>query len=211
MEFISIKHIFLYHQGKFLSTPCSKSEIFVSNDIKLMEKQKLLNFIYAIMKIKNKVQDVNTTVEFKKDNEVDKEIYEDVLKNLNHSANEFLATRFSPMLINIIKIIMGNVDPNYPDDISLDELCENVYKYLNSLSVYGQTPFIVPLYGSSEFSQAMSRMSSVYGSIFIVNDSLDIKCGVNNEYYIDNSNNYFIVKIFDKSKLLMNNINFLLY
>ncbi len=161
------------------------------------------------MKIKNKVQDVNTTIEFKKDNEVDKDIYEDVLKNLNHSANEFLATRFSPMLINIIEILMGNVDPNYPDDLSLDELCENVYKYLNSLSVYGQTPFIIPLYGSSEFSQAMSRMSSVYGSIFIVNDSLDIQCGVNNEYYIDNANNYFILKIFDKSKLLMNNENYL--
>jgi RAB protein geranylgeranyltransferase component A len=185
-----------------LLTPCSKSEIFTSKEIKLIEKQKLLNFIFAVMKIKNKVLDVNTTVEFKKDNEVDHAIYEDVLKNLNHSASEFLATRFSPLLINIIKNIMGNVDPNSSDDISLDELCENVYKYLNSLSVYGQTPFIIPLYGSSEFSQAMSRMSSVYGSIFIVNDSLEIKCGVNNEYYIDDSNSYFILKIHDKSKKL---------
>lgn len=183
-------------------TPCSKSEIFTSNEIQLLEKQKLLNFIYAVMKLKNKTVDVNTTVEFKKDNEVDKTVYEDVMKNLNNSANEFLSSRFSPLLQKIIKNIMGNLDPNYNDEnISLDHLCVNVYKYLNSLSVYGQTPFIIPLYGSSEFSQAMSRMSSVFGTVYIVNDCLEVKCDVNNEYYVDYTKSYFILKIYDKSNL----------
>jgi RAB protein geranylgeranyltransferase component A len=199
MEFVAIKQIFLHHIDKFLSTPCSKSEIFMSSEIPLLEKQKLLNFIYAIMKIKNKTVDVNTTVEFKKDNEVDVSVYEDVLKNLNKTADEFLSLRFSSLLQKIIKNIMGNFDTNCEENYSLDYLCENVYKYLNSLSVYGNTPFIIPLYGSSEFSQAMSRMSSVYGTVYIVNDCLEVECGVNNEYYVDSSNSYFIVKIFDKS------------
>jgi len=154
------------------------------------------------MKVKNKILDVNTTAEFKKDNEVDNTLYEDVMKNLNTSTDEFLSTRFSLLLQKIIKLTMGNVDPNSDKnrEVTLDNLCETVYKYLNSLSIYGSTPYIIPLYGSSEFSQAMSRMSSVYGTVFIVNESLTVECGVNNEYYVDNKNSYFMIKIYDKSK-----------
>jgi RAB protein geranylgeranyltransferase component A len=204
MEFISVKQIYLHHINKFLSIPCSKSEIFNSNDLNLFEKQKLLNFIYAVMKIKNKVLDVNTTVEFKKDNEVENKIYEEIMSNINNDANEFINNRFanSPLLQKIIKIILASIDPNfeYNVNITLDDLTDRIYKYLNSLSVYGNTPFIVPIYGSSEFSQALCRMSSVFGSIFIVNDTLEINVFRNNENLVDPENKKFILQVHDKSK-----------
>jgi RAB protein geranylgeranyltransferase component A len=43
---------------QFLNVPFSKSEIFISNDLDLLEKQKLLNFIFSVMKLKNNNVDV---------------------------------------------------------------------------------------------------------------------------------------------------------
>ena len=55
------------YDDKFLNVPFSKSEIFISNDLDLLEKQKLLNFIFSVMKLKNNNVDVNSTVDVKKD------------------------------------------------------------------------------------------------------------------------------------------------
>jgi RAB protein geranylgeranyltransferase component A len=80
MEFVAMKKIFLHHEDKFLSIPCTKSEIFISEDLKLFEKQKLLNIIYAVMKLKNTTLDVNTTVDIKKDYEVENKIFDEMLQ-----------------------------------------------------------------------------------------------------------------------------------
>ncbi len=195
-----MKKIFLHNEDKFLSIPCTKSEIYVSEDLKLFEKQKLLNFIYAVMKLKNTSLDVNTTNDIKKDYEVENKIYDDMLKNLNQDSEEFLGEKFTPLLKNIIKFVLANLDPNSKSIVTVDKLADNIFKYLNSLLVYDVTPFIYPLYGSSEFSQALSRMSSVFGSIFIVSDALNVQVYNNNEMFLDPYNKKFILNIHDSSK-----------
>jgi Rab GDP dissociation inhibitor len=200
MEFVAMKKIFLHNEDKFLSIPCTKSEIYVSEDLKLFEKQKLLNFIYAVMKLKNTSLDVNTTNDIKKDYEVENKIYDDMLKNLNQDSEEFLGEKFTPLLKNIIKFVLANLDPNSKSIVTVDKLADNIFKYLNSLLVYDVTPFIYPLYGSSEFSQALSRMSSVFGSIFIVSDALNVQVYNNNEMFLDPYNKKFILNIHDSSK-----------
>ena len=72
IEFNSIRKIYFMYDDKFLNVPFSKSEIFISNDLDLLEKQKLLNFIFSVMKLKNNNVDVNSTVDIKKD--IDKKI-----------------------------------------------------------------------------------------------------------------------------------------
>ncbi len=198
-----MKKIFLHQNNKFLSIPCTKSEIFINEDLSLFEKQKLLNFIYAVMKLKNKNLDVNTTVDIKKDYEVENKIYDDLLLNLNAEADSFLDEKFSPLLKNIIKIVLANVDPNSNEKLTVDKLTDNIFKYLNSLLVYDVTPFIYPLYGSSEFSQALCRMSSVFGTIFIVNDSLKIGLYENNQSLVDSNAKKFIITVQDMSKAFL--------
>jgi len=197
-----MKKIFLHNEDedKFLSIPCTKSEIFISDDLKLFEKQKLLNFIYAVMKLKNTSLDVNTTNEIKKDYEVENKIYDDMVQNLNQNSEEFLGDKFSPLLKNLIKYVLANLDPNSRSIVTVDKLADKIFKYLNSLLVYDVTPFIYPLYGSSEFSQALSRMSSVFGSIFIVSDTLNVQVYNNNEKFINPNDKKFILKIHDSSK-----------
>jgi RAB protein geranylgeranyltransferase component A len=202
MEFISMKKIFLrnINNGKYMSVPCSKSDIFNTKELQLFEKQKLLNFIHAVMKLKNKQIDVNTTVDLKKDYEVENKILEEMKENLNSDADDFLKSRFSPLLTDIINIVLGNLDPNLETRITLDKLTHEIYKYLNSLLIYDVTPFIYPLYGSSEFSQALCRMSSVFQTIFIVNDALIINVYFNNEHLVDSNSKKYLIKIYDSSK-----------
>ena len=41
-------------------------------------------------------------------------------------------------------------------------------KYTESQGVYGDTPFLFPLYGLSEITQSYSRLAAVHGGIFIL-------------------------------------------
>ena len=46
-------------------------------------------------------------------------------------------------------------------------------KYQQSSGVYGDTPFLYPLYGVSEINQAYSRLGAVHGAYFILSRAMD--------------------------------------
>ena len=181
IEFNSMRKIFFMFEDKFLNVPFSKSEIFISNDLDLLEKQKLLNFIFSVMKLKNNNVDVNSTVDVKKDIELDDDfLFNEIKKNLNIKANEFLLKHFNNKIIEMILLILSNQNLNNME-MTVDQMCEQIYKFLISVQIYDNTPFLVPQYGSSEFTQAMSRLSAVHGSIFLINDLLKFDIKYNQE------------------------------
>lgn len=65
-------------------------------------------------------------------------------------------------------------------------------KYIRSLQVYDDSPYLYPLYGASEFTQALSRMASVFGGIFIVNECLS--------FQLSENQGTFSLRVFDSSK-----------
>jgi RAB protein geranylgeranyltransferase component A len=199
MEFISMKKILIHLDNKFITVPCTKSDIFLSEDLELIEKQKLLNFILSVMKIKNQDNDVNTTIDIKKDYELDDKIYHELINNIHMNSDEFLKSRVTPRIHNIIKYVLANLNPNIEHSLTVDELITKIYTYLVSLQVYDNTPFLYPVYGSSEFSQALCRLSSVFGTIFIVNDCLRISIYPNKEYLLIGESKKYILNIFDQS------------
>lgn len=199
-----MKKIYVHYGNKFLSVPCTKSEIFMSYDLELIERQKLLNFIYSVMKIKNKNNiDVNTTIDIKKDYELDNnKLYDDIANKGDEPAESFFNSHFTDKLRIITKLVLANMNPNEDSNITLNELIDRIYKYLVSLQVYDDSPFLYPIYGSSEFSQGLCRVSSIFGSIFIVNDNLNFKLHRNKEYLInpeDENNKKYIINIHDSS------------
>ncbi len=163
IEFSSIKNIFFLYKNKFLNVPFSKSEIFMSNDLELLEKQKLLNFIFSIMKLKNNKVDVNSTVDIKKDIELDDDkLITEIKNNLNENADEFLTKYYNDniKIKSMILLILAN--QNFDTlKMTVKEMTDNIYKFLMSVQIYGNTPLLYPIYCSSECSQAMSRLSSV--------------------------------------------------
>lgn len=201
LEFISVKKIYLLDNNKFLSTPCSKSEIFISEDLDLLEKQKLLNFILSVMKLKNDKADVNSTIDIKKNQEIENNLFEEMKNNLNSSYKKFLEKFYSEKLQKLIKIILANLNSNDDTDYDLNYLIERIYKYLISLQVYDDSPLIYSLYGSSEFSQALSRVSCVFGTIFIVNENLKFYIKKNIDHIVDKNEKKFVVIIEDLSKI----------
>ena len=206
IEFNSIRKIYFMYDDKFLNVPFSKSEIFISNDLDLLEKQKLLNFIFSVMKLKNNNVDVNSTVDIKKDIELDDDfLYNEIKKNLNEKANEFLVKHFNNKIIDMILLILSNQNLNNKD-MTVDQMCDQIYKFLISVQIYDNTPFLIPQYGSSEFTQAMSRLSAVNGSIFLINDLLEFDVKYNKEKKDEKSGN-FLVEVLDGEKNEKFNIN----
>ena len=201
IEFNSVKRIFFMFNDKFLNVPFSKSEIFISNDLDLLEKQKLLNFIFSVMKLKNNNVDVNSTVDIKKDIELDDDyLFNEIKKNLNMKAIDFLKNNFNEKIIDMILLILANQTLN-TQNMTVDEMCEQIYKFLISVQIYDNTPFLTPQYGSSEFTQAMSRLSAVHGSCFLINELLFCNINYNKEYNKDDKNSRkYIVEFNDTEK-----------
>ena len=200
IEFNSIRKIYFMFEDKFLNVPFSKSEIFISNDLDLLEKQKLLNFIFSVMKLKNNNVDVNSTVDVKKDIELDDDfLFNEIKNNLNKNAKEFLTKYFNNKIINMILLILSNENiSNF--DMTVDQMCDKIYKFLISVQIYDNTPFLIPQYGSSEFTQAMSRLSAVHGSIFLINDLLECNIKYNSDNPDDKNKGKFIIEVFDGEK-----------
>ena len=201
IEFNSVRKIFFMFNDQFLNVPFSKSEIFISNDLDLLEKQKLLNFIFSVMKLKNNNVDVNSTVDIKKDIELDDDfLFNEIKKNLQTKAIDFLKKNFNEKINDMILLILANQTLN-SQNMTVDQMCDKIYKFLISVQIYDKTPFLTPLYGSSEFAQAMSRLSAVNGSIFLINDLLSCNINYNKEYNKDDKDSRrFLVEINDEEK-----------
>ena len=201
IEFNSVRKIFFMFNDQFLNVPFSKSEIFISNDLDLLEKQKLLNFIFSVMKLKNNNVDVNSTVDIKKDIELDDDfLFNEIKKNLQTKAIDFLKKNFNEKINDMILLILANQTLN-SQNMTVDQICDKIYKFLISVQIYDKTPFLIPLYGSSEFAQAMSRLSAVNGSIFLINDLLSCNINYNKEYNKDDKDSRrFLVEINDEEK-----------
>ena len=94
MEFHAIKRIRLLNDGQFFDVPSTKSEIFNSKFLNLEEKQKLLNYIYSTIKIVNSEVDVNATIDFGKDIEVDNKYIDIVRSNVLIICRVFKASSY---------------------------------------------------------------------------------------------------------------------
>ena len=197
IEFSSVKKIFYLFNNKLLNVPFSKSQIFMSNDIELLEKQKLLNFLFAIMKIKNTDVDVNSTVDVKKDYDLDNNsLLEEIKSNLNVNAEEFLNERFTTKVKEMLLYILANKSA-VQTLLTVDQMCDKIYKFLLSVQIYDDTPFLYPIYGSSEYSQAMCRLCAVYGGIFLVNECFKAKIYYNTEALINKEAKIFAIEVED--------------
>lgn len=49
---------------------------------------------------------------------------------------------------------------------------DGIYRHINASGRFGNTSFLVPVYGTSEFAQAYCRLSAVWGGIFILREDV---------------------------------------
>uniref|UniRef100_A0A069DVP2 Rab proteins geranylgeranyltransferase component A n=1 Tax=Panstrongylus megistus TaxID=65343 RepID=A0A069DVP2_9HEMI len=145
-EFVSVHNVLLYLNSVIESVPYSKSDVFSTRTVSVVEKR-------ILMKLLQEIQNFNH------------DSLEDE-QNKNETFSEFLKKFQIPD--NIEKYILYSIAR-----VSKESPCSEGIKaaqiFLNSLGIYSNSPFLWPLYGSSELVQAFCRLCAVYGGIYCLN------------------------------------------
>lgn len=74
---------------------------------------------------------------------------------------------------------IGHAMALYQTDAYIDaqgqapEAIERIKLYGNSVSRYGKSPYIYPLYGLGELPQGFARLSAIYGGTYMLNTQID--------------------------------------
>lgn len=74
---------------------------------------------------------------------------------------------------------IGHAMALYLDDSYIDtpgnapDAIDRIRLYGNSVSRYGKSPYIYPLYGLGELPQGFARLSAIYGGTYMLNTSVD--------------------------------------
>lgn len=61
------------------------------------------------------------------------------------------------------------------DQVTTFQFFERIQRYLRSIGLYGDSPMLTAVYGSSEYAQAFSRVGSLFGSTYVVNSEVDLQ------------------------------------
>lgn len=169
VEFKAVQHSFILLDGKFKQVPCSKGDIFTNKFLNVSDKRALMKFITTI---------VNPS-------ESDREEFQ---QKQDTPFVEFLnAKKFSSNLKTFILYAIALIEADQNESNELVSLCdglERIQRYFESLGRFGQhSPWIFPIFGSSDVLQAFCRLSAVYNGTFILNRNAqdillddDMKC-----------------------------------
>ncbi|XP_064112420.1 rab proteins geranylgeranyltransferase component A-like isoform X1 [Macrobrachium nipponense] len=132
-------------KGELVVVPCSRSDVFTTESLSLIEKRllmKLLEFCHSYDKNPEQV------VEF-----ADK-TFTEFLKSRRQTSN----------LIHFVTESIAMVDGNVP----CSEGLEKTKLFLTSLGRYGTTPFLFSMYGCGELPQAFCRLCAVFEGTYVL-------------------------------------------
>ena len=184
MEFRAINSIFHFDNtdNKFLNTPSSKGQIFVHKDLNLLEKRTLFKTLQAFINIfhwKNQVKiDPNSTAEFDKMLEIDKEFLENYEKFKCENCLKFLETlKLQKKIEEILLYTLANCEYNIEtlkEIVTTEELFKRMFKFVKSLGVHSTLPFLYTIYGTGDIPQAFARIAAVFGTTYIINDGIKV-------------------------------------
>ena len=186
LEFQNIVNNYIFLKDSFMKIPFSKSEVFMNTDLSLKDKRNLVKIINHSLHFYDKYgekdldeyRDQNSTHTYEKDvyvsekDDIEFEKYKDspISEYLNHH-------KIDANLWYILLYALGNVNESQenPDKIAIEkitttEFFARISKYLRSIGYYGHTPMLMANYGTSEYVQSLSRVGSIYGAIYILND-----------------------------------------
>lgn len=149
--------------------PSNDSEALKSNLMGLMEKRRCKNFFQYIQGLD--------------------ETKPETWKKINIMAEPFsvLVQKYG-LEENTIDFV-GHAMALYLDDSYLNEPAINTVRklqlYMQSVGLYGESPFIYPVYGLGGIPEGFSRLSAIQGGVFMLNQDIDT---------IDTSDNQVVIK-----------------
>ncbi|XP_057298194.1 rab GDP dissociation inhibitor beta-like [Hydractinia symbiolongicarpus] len=158
LEFKQIEGSYVYKRGaNVFKVPASDKEALATSLMGIFEKRRFRNFLVWAMALEfdnpqtfNGVDPEKTTME---------EVYKKF--KLDQNTADFT----------------GHAICLFTNDSYLKEPCKDAVKrlklYYDSLSSYGKSPYLYPLYGLGELPQGFARLSAVYGGTYMLDKPVE--------------------------------------
>uniref|UniRef100_A0A1W7RAN8 Rab GDP dissociation inhibitor n=1 Tax=Hadrurus spadix TaxID=141984 RepID=A0A1W7RAN8_9SCOR len=157
LEFKSVEGSYVYKGGKIFKVPADEKEALVSNLMGMFEKRRFRNFLVFVQEFS--VEDPKTWKDIDPNKTSAAQMYEKF--GLDKDTADFT----------------GHALALYRDDEYLNKPClETITKiklYSDSLSRYGKSPYLYPLYGLGELPQGFARLSAIYGGTYMLDKPID--------------------------------------
>ncbi|KTW28078.1 hypothetical protein T552_01939 [Pneumocystis carinii B80] len=157
LEFKSINGSFVYKDKKIAKVPATDMEAIRSPLMNLFEKRRMKRFLEFICNYDENDTKTHQSLDF------------------NHDSMDKVYSKFS--LETGTKEFIGHAMALYLDDSYLSRPAQETYKriilYINSVALYGKSPYIYPLYGQGDLPQSFARLSAVYGGTYMLNRKVD--------------------------------------
>eukprot|EP00866_Antonospora_locustae_P002474 jgi/Antlo1/2474/1630 len=162
VDFVAVPGSFIYKHGKVYTVPSCERDAIKSGVIGILQKPRVVNFFWDVKKYCRMSKDEREKVN------VPGTMREYFCKHgLGRDAQEFIG-----------HAVALNLDDSYLDKAPHETL-ENIHLFARSLLALegsSRSPYIYPLYGISEISQAFSRKAAINGAVFRLNTPvLDIE------------------------------------
>ena len=185
LEFQNIVNNYIFLENKFMKIPFSKSEVFMNKDLSLKDKRNLVKIINHWLHFYDKYgevdaeeRDQNSTHTYEKDiyvsdkEDLEFEEYKDspIALYLEHHKIDSNLWYMLLYALGNVNESQENIDKIILEKITTQEFFARIAKYLRSIGYYGHTPMLMANYGTSEYVQSFSRVGSIYGSIYILDD-----------------------------------------
>merc|ERR1719317_1642961 len=145
-EFKSVTRVLTLLDGKLEQVPSSRSDVFNTKHISVVEKRVLMKFLTQCMQEEEGEEESDKT-------------FGDYLK----------VHKLTPNLTHFVVHSIAMTHPDSPQAVGL----KATRKFLSSLGRFGSTPFLWSMYGSGELPQAFCRLCAVFGGIYYLGRSLD--------------------------------------
>jgi RAB protein geranylgeranyltransferase component A len=153
MEFKTIQHLYMQAEGEMMQVPVSKADVFKTSNISLLEKRQLMKFITTLSNPDENEQAILA--------EYSSRPFADYAK----------LKKISERLTNFISYAIA-LEPHSltsSSTMTTSVATANVLKFMSSVGRYGgHSPWIYPLFGVGDLCQSFSRLSAVYGAVFIL-------------------------------------------
>merc|ERR1719431_34144 len=145
-EFKSVTRVLTLLDGKLEQVPSSRSDVFNTKHISVVEKRVLMKFLTQCLQ------------------------EEEGEEKSDKTFGDFLRVhKLTPNLTHFVVHSIAMTHPDSPQAVGL----KATRKFLSSLGRFGPTPFLWSMYGTGELPQAFCRLCAVFGGIYYLGRTLD--------------------------------------
>ncbi|UXI20469.1 homeobox protein BarH-like 1 [Sarcoptes scabiei] len=157
LEFKSLEGSYVYKGGKIYKVPADEKEALSSSLMGLFEKRRYHSFLVFVQNFN--IEDKKTWGNIDPYKTTAAELYQ--YYKLAKDTSDFTGHALA---------LYRNDD--YLQDSCLD-LINRVRLYSDSLSIYGKSPYLYPMYGLGELPQGFARLSAIYGGTYMLDKPVD--------------------------------------